>query len=342
MGRLKYIRKLLLWTVLLIPIATRTQFIKVTALSNSPSTEKKNKGNEISRRQVWVAGLGAVTAVGYGKLMGNVVIPRIFQGPLEYPQQHNQRVSSTIQEALVLAASSMVSNPSHVSTPLTASTLDRPLRVLEVGMGADCRLIRSGLYNLAFETLAKNGVSRVELVGMDLVRPKQDSIEKARDYLNQFSSRPDLDSAALDIKLTVFEQDILQPFPIGSEWPPFDAVICCLTLCSVTDQDLAVTRLRDSIRPHGGCLGYIEHVAVNPSETGHKFLEWQQTTLDPLQQALADNCHLHRYSEQTIDSVFGIAQGNAKLITEERFFVDSMWPVSCQACGVVQRTEKWV
>jgi hypothetical protein len=90
------------------------------------------------------------------------------------------------------------------------------------------------------------------------------------------------------------------------------------------------------LRPDGGCFGYIEHVAVNPDEN-YNFLEYQQQLLDPLQQLVAENCHLHRYSQDAIVSEFGVGRSAVQL-AEERFIVDSMWPVSCQSCGVVQKT----
>ena len=124
------------------------------------------------------------------------------------------------------------------------------------------------------------------------------------------------------------------PYPNGY----FDAALCCLTLCSVSDQTLALTELHRVIRPNGGTFGYVEHVAVNPSEEDRKFLEFQQRLLDPLQQIVADNCHLHRYTEDTIAGIFGIGDENkAEQLQKERFYVDSMWPISCQCCGVVQR-----
>jgi ubiquinone/menaquinone biosynthesis C-methylase UbiE len=262
---------------------------------------------EISRRDAWKVGLGVSTGVVYGKLLGDV-LSRVARG-IQYPDEHERRVSSTVQEALLLSATAGKSS----------------LRVLEVGMGSDCRLIRRGMYDHAFEKLAEMGVTTVEIVGIDLTAPKDEAVKEAKEYLK---------TSPLQVNLSVFEGDITQ-FP-GSDTTTFDAAISCLTLCSVVDQEVAVTRIRDLIRPQGGCLGYVEHVAVNPTED-YKFLEWQQQKLDPLQQALADNCHLHRYTEQTIASVFGVNQQRATLVTEERFLVDNMWPVSCQARGVVQR-----
>ena len=90
------------------------------------------------------------------------------------------------------------------------------------------------------------------------------------------------------------------------------------------------------LRPNGGCLGYVEHVAVNPDEPYH-FLEYQQRLLDPVQQVLADNCHLHRYTQESITNEFLKERSGTTQIAMERYTVGAMWPVSCQACGVIQK-----
>ena len=118
-------------------------------------------------------------------------------------------------------------------------------------------------------------------------------------------------------------------------------ITCSLVLCSVAEQASALSNIKHLLRPDGGTCGYIEHVAVNPSEKGHFLLEWEQQLLDPLQQAVAHNCHLHRFTEDAINHEFAIVQPvvqqEASLLWNERFFVEDMWPVSCQCCGVIQR-----
>eukprot|EP00957_Ditylum_brightwellii_P030283 2293379-Ditylum_brightwellii.AAC.1 len=61
------------------------------------------------------------------------------------------------------------------------------------------------------------------------------------------------------------------------------------------------------LNSNGGTFGYVEHVAVRVDDDSknddsrprwsYEFLERQQQTLDPLQQAVADNCHLHRNTD---------------------------------------------
>ena len=94
------------------------------------------------------------------------------------------------------------------------------------------------------------------------------------------------------------------------------------------------------LNPNGGAFGFVEHVAVdlnNDDEKNLSFLEFQQKAFDPLQQAVAHNCHLHRQTENVISSVFGIPESSsAEMLEKERFLVKDMWPVSCQVRGVVK------
>lgn len=124
-----------------------------------------------------------------------------------------------------------------------------------------------------------------------------------------------------------------------------DVITTSLVLCSVEDQYQAVNEIKRVLNPNGGTFGFIEHVAVdlkNESEKDLVFLDWQQRKLDPLQQIVAHNCHLHRNTEKVIDSVFGssanssTSRSNSQWLQRERFQVKDMWPVSCQTTGVVQ------
>jgi len=271
--------------------------------THDPDTSSSD-GNlfSLSRRDaIWKVPLGATLTYGYGKLVYNALSVQ----DISYPAAHEERVQSTIYRTL-----------------LEAPVSDKMLRVLEVGIGADCRVLRRGLYNKAFDQLAKNGIQQVELTGVDLKLPKERIVQEAQE-------RASVDNLQLDLNVINNSITTRLSFPNDS----FDAIICCLTLCSVDDQPAALQEMKRLLRPDGGTLGFVEHVAVNEDEP-YRFLEWQQKTLDPLQQALADNCHLHRYTERTISDVFD----DATFLQRERFLVDSMWPVSSQCCGVIQRT----
>ena len=274
------------------------------------------------RGWLWQAPVGAVGAYAYGKLLYNALSVSGYQ----YPRAHEERVVSTVTTALTNAAAA------------NTSTVDNsPLRVLEVGIGTQARLIRRGLYDAAIHQLAAAGadgeqrVGRVELTGLDFRLPSADVQNDAQAKLQQLADR---EGADIDFRTLEGSIDSSQ-LPIQDGF--FDAVICCLTLCSVDDPVAAVSEMQRLLRPRGGTLGYVEHVAVDNDDKDHSFLAWQQKVFDPLQQRLADNCHLHRSTDRTIGSVLGVESGRARVLQQERFYVDAMWPVSCQSCGVVQR-----
>ncbi|CAA0325974.1 unnamed protein product [Arabidopsis thaliana] len=75
-----------------------------------------------------------------------------------------------------------------------------------------------------------------------------------------------------------------------------DAVVGTLVLCSVTDVTQTLKEIKRILRP-GGIYIFIEHVAAEADGT---FLRLVQTVLDPLQQVVADGCHLTRHTGESI------------------------------------------
>ncbi len=79
-----------------------------------------------------------------------------------------------------------------------------------------------------------------------------------------------------------------------SDAEPFDAVVCSLVLCSVSDPGMVLQRLSSLLRP-GGQLRYLEHVA---SAGGRgRLQQFVDATFWP---KLAGNCHTHRDTERSI------------------------------------------
>lgn len=273
--------------------------------------------SEISRRDYWKISLGVAGGVAYGKLVGDT-LSRIAQG-IERPVQHEARVEKVLTRAIFESASCKTRNS------------QQPFRILEVGIGSDIRLIRRGFYKQGLVDLSNRGILQVELTGVDPIQPSKATLEKAKDVLNQetrdLSTNVQFDTVSGDIEAG------LSAFPSGY----FDVVVCVLTLCSVTNQQAAIREIKRLVRPNGGTFAYVEHVAVNPDEP-YRLLEWQQELFDPLQQKLADNCHLHRYTDDAIDKVFDASDeyGTGVRLQQDRFLVDGMWPVTCQASGVIQ------
>jgi protein-L-isoaspartate O-methyltransferase len=75
---------------------------------------------------------------------------------------------------------------------------------------------------------------------------------------------------------------------------PFDAVVCSLVLCSITDPDAVLRQLLSQLRS-GGQLRYFEHVASGGVQG--RLQRFVDATFWP---RLLGNCHTHRDTEQSI------------------------------------------
>ena len=184
------------------------------------------------------------------------------------------------------------------------------LRVLEVGIGTAPNL---GAY--------PRGTA---LVGLDA--RLQDDDSRAFDEFR---------AARRGVRLTWVEGDAARmPFDDGA----FDAVVAVKALCSVADPGAVVREVSRVLAP-GGRFGFVEHVAADEGTV----LERTQLLLDPLQQVVAGNCHLHRDTDRLIARSVGdpaaAAADSAALFSRaeaaERYIVWPMWPIAQQASGVV-------
>lgn len=294
------------------------------ALSSSPPPPPP------SRRDAFKAAapLAAAAAVGYGRAFTNV-----YQNVgLKHPEAHERRVEATLTAAILAAAAEANGDGDG----------DRPFSILEVGMGTDCRVIRRGLYGEGLRALSASSLRHddrtIRIVGVDPRRPDDGTLADAQRILDTETSR---DQRQQQVDLRFVQQCIDDEEPLPFADGSFDVVWCCLTLCSVADPVAAVRQMHRLVRPHGGTLGYVEHVAVDLDDEDESyrfaFLAQQQKWLDPLQRRVADNCHLRRHTEETIRRRFQTADDDAVRLQHERFLVDAMWPVSMQARGVYQR-----
>lgn len=98
--------------------------------------------------------------------------------------------------------------------------------------------------------------------------------------------------AAQDVPVPVtVTTDTVERFASGEL---FDAVVCSLVLCSVTDPDAVLRQLFSMLRP-GGELRYLEHVA----STGIRS-HVQRVADATVWPRLLGNCHTHRDTEGSI------------------------------------------
>ena len=302
--------------------------------SNDPSNGKSDV--TLSRRDMIYSAIKipvlTVALYAYGRVLYNFLsapsIATLFNGSAPiYNIQHERRMANMIQLALDAA--------SDTSTTTSTSTKNI-FRILEVGIGTEARLIRRGLYNDAIHKLSdKNNIRCLEITGLDVQVPTKDVVVTDMNKMIQRLKEKE----NMDISLNVVQSSITEPsgqFPNGY----FDVIIFCFTLCSVNDPTLALRTMKRLLRPYGGTIAYLEHVAVDDGDTDHQLLSYEQQLFDPLQQLLAEHCHLHRTTESTMDMVLSDDSTAPPLkyqtLCRERFYIDQMWPVSCQACGVIQ------
>jgi ubiquinone/menaquinone biosynthesis C-methylase UbiE len=280
--------------------------LRLTPKSTLINANGSSENEEISRRDFGVLTVGTIGAVAYGKLASSA-IQQIIRGEGVYPMEHEAKVATVFRRAIIEAGQQVQ---------------EVPLRVLEVGIGKDCRTIMRGMYNDALQEYNRN----IQLYGVDIDTPSKEFVVRAREKI--LVSNP-------GAEFIVDKGDLVQ----GLTYPDgfFDVITCSLVLCSVSDLRKSLQEIKRVLKPKGGTFGFVEHVAIdleNDAEKNRVFFEWQQRTLDPLQQAVAHNCHLYRNTDKEILSTFY----DADILELERFFVKDMWPISCQCSGVIKTT----
>ncbi|GMH01740.1 hypothetical protein Nepgr_003579 [Nepenthes gracilis] len=101
------------------------------------------------------------------------------------------------------------------------------------------------------------------------------------------------EAAGLEQTSFEFIQAIGEALPLSDA--SIDAVIGTLVLCSVKDVKLTLREVKRVLKP-GGLYLFVEHVGAEDGT----FIRYVQNVLDPLQQILADGCHLTRETAKHI------------------------------------------
>ncbi|XP_062111568.1 uncharacterized protein LOC133823021 [Humulus lupulus] len=146
---------------------------------------------------------------------------------------------------------------------LFANLRGKARRVLEIGIGTGP--------NLTYYA----GDNGVQVFGVD-PNGKMEKYAKASAI-----------AAGLSVQNFKFIQAVGEALPLADA--SVDAVVGTLVLCSVEDVNLTLKEVKRVLKP-GGLYLFVEHVAAKEGTS----LRFVQSILNPLQQTVADGCHLTR------------------------------------------------
>ena len=160
--------------------------------------------------------------------------------------------------------------------------------ILEVGMGT----FPNAQYYA--DAMNKNGALKgLDIIGVD---PNDSMV----DYAKQSAEKSGLLSANTSLRNV---HGVAEALPFADD--SVDAIVGTLTLCSVGNQNQALSEIRRVLKRGGrGKFLFWEHV-LSEDDGG---LALQQRILSPIQTLVADGCHLNRRTGVNIKNAFGSGQ----------------------------------
>ncbi|KAL6911474.1 hypothetical protein ACP4OV_000279 [Aristida adscensionis] len=172
--------------------------------------------------------------------------------------------------------------------------------ILELGVGTGPN----------FKYYASN--NGVNVIGVDPNKHMQDYARKAAV------------SAGLSSSNFTFKRGVAEALP--AEDNSMDLVIGTLVLCSVSNVNMALREIKRVLKP-GGLYLFIEHV----SGPDGSLLRFVQGALDPLQQFVADGCHLTRKTDESIRDVgFSSLSLNSVQLSNAYIISPHVYGVACK------------
>ncbi|XP_020080616.1 methyltransferase-like protein 7A isoform X2 [Ananas comosus] len=129
---------------------------------------------------------------------------------------------------------------------------------------------------------------------------------------------------AMEEGMRSYEAEVAEALPVREN--TMDAVIGTLVLCSVKDVDTALREVKRVLKP-GGLYVFIEHVAARDGS----LLRFVQGTLDPLQQFVADGCHLTRQTgKQISDAGFSSIDLKTAFLSSVSLISPHVYGIACK------------
>jgi hypothetical protein len=165
--------------------------------TSSPVEDSSDESVDITRRRALVnflqstAGLATTTFIGSSAVIVPAVSDFVSRNP--FPREQERRISKLFETAIVEASRS--------GGELLPG---RALRILEVGIGSNCRSVLNGLYDDALLALSAESQpfddsgdalvnddskvdTRIEMVGLDIHLPTTEKVAMAQDWFDLVS-----------------------------------------------------------------------------------------------------------------------------------------------------------
>lgn len=140
-------------------------------------------------------------------------------------------------------------------------------------------------------------------------------------------------SKGVDLKSLIRGKAESMPFDSGS----FDVVVSTLVFCTLQDPIKSMNEIHRVLK-RGGIFLSVEHIFAEDD----KFLSKTQELFDPLQQVVADGCHLTRRTDQLFLSFISSNSSRqensfSELIESKYVTLKSQWPISRQVISVIRK-----
>ena len=151
------------------PIATVSSSKVRQSTLTLRSGSENHENSDLSRREIIILALGGTA---YAKVVSSAV-SKIKRGDA-YPEEHERKVRTVFEKTILEAAKSN-------------DYRDRPLRILEIGIGSNCKTVVRGFYDQTLCKLSdmnlssRETISGVEMYGIDIDPPPNDIVDLARE-----------------------------------------------------------------------------------------------------------------------------------------------------------------